>query len=69
MGVETGVDLERLIAASRSVQELLGRPLGAHVLTAGPVEWARAINDPSPTPDSRSYLMAKRTAIDATLQA
>ena len=39
MGVATGVDLERLIAASNSVQQLLGRPLGAHVLTAGPVEW------------------------------
>ena len=40
MGVATGVDLERLIAASSSVQQLLGRPLGAHVLTAGPVEWS-----------------------------
>jgi hydroxymethylglutaryl-CoA lyase len=39
MGVATGVDLPALIAASRAVQELLGRPLGAHVLTAGPVEW------------------------------
>ncbi|MET0127830.1 MAG: hydroxymethylglutaryl-CoA lyase, partial [Solirubrobacterales bacterium] len=39
MGVGTGVDLAALIAASRSVQELLGRPLGAHVLTAGPVDW------------------------------
>ena len=36
MGVETGVDLATLIEASRAVQELLGRPLGAHVLTAGP---------------------------------
>jgi hydroxymethylglutaryl-CoA lyase len=41
MGIETGVDLERLIGASRAVQELLGRPLGAHVLRAGPVEWQR----------------------------
>lgn len=39
MGIETGVDLERLIAASRAAQELLGRPLGAHVLRAGPVDW------------------------------
>jgi hydroxymethylglutaryl-CoA lyase len=39
MGVETGVDLERLIDASRAAQEVLGRPLGAHVLRAGPVEW------------------------------
>ena len=41
MGIETGVDLPKLIEASRAVQELLGRPLGAHVLTAGPVDWRR----------------------------
>ena len=41
MGIETGIDLERLIAASRAVQEVLGRPLGAHVLRAGPVDWRR----------------------------
>jgi hydroxymethylglutaryl-CoA lyase len=41
MGIETGVDLERLLEASRAVQELLGRPLGAHVLRAGPVDWHR----------------------------
>jgi hydroxymethylglutaryl-CoA lyase len=39
MGVGTGVDLGRLIEASGAVQELLGRPLGAHVLRAGPVDW------------------------------
>jgi hydroxymethylglutaryl-CoA lyase len=39
MGVETGIDLPKLIEASRAVQELLGRPLGAHVLRAGPVDW------------------------------
>ena len=41
MGIETGVDLAALIEASRAVQELLGRPLGAHVLLAGPVDWRR----------------------------
>ena len=41
MGIETGVGLERLLDASRAVQELLGRPLGAHVLSAGPVDWRR----------------------------
>jgi hydroxymethylglutaryl-CoA lyase len=41
MGIETGVELPRLIAASRAVQELLARPLGAHVLRAGPVDWHR----------------------------
>jgi hydroxymethylglutaryl-CoA lyase len=39
MGIETGIDLPRLIAASRAAQEVLGRPLGAHVLRAGPVDW------------------------------
>lgn len=39
MGIETGVDLEKLIAASAEAQRILGRPLGAHVLKAGPVEW------------------------------
>ena len=39
MGVETGIDLPRLIGASRAAQEVLGRPLGSHVLRAGPVEW------------------------------
>jgi hydroxymethylglutaryl-CoA lyase len=39
MGVETGIDLPRLVAASRAAQEVLGRPLGAHVLRAGPVDW------------------------------
>src|SRR5204862_712860 len=32
MGYETGVDLERLVLAARTAQELLGRPLGSHVL-------------------------------------
>ncbi len=39
MGVETGIDLPRLIEASGAAQEVLGRPLGAHVLRAGPVDW------------------------------
>jgi hydroxymethylglutaryl-CoA lyase len=39
MGLETGVDLGALIAASRAAQEVLGRALGSHVLMAGPVEW------------------------------
>ncbi len=41
MGVETGVDLPKLIAASAEAQAVLGRPLGAHLLTAGPVDWHR----------------------------
>jgi hydroxymethylglutaryl-CoA lyase len=42
MGVDTGVDLVALLDASRDVQRVLGRPLGSHLLTAGPVEWADA---------------------------
>jgi len=41
MGVATGVELPALLEASRAVQEVLGRPLGAHVLRAGPVDWRR----------------------------
>src|SRR6059058_4064210 len=39
MGYETGIDLDALIECTREVQQVLGRPLGAHVLTAGPVDW------------------------------
>jgi hydroxymethylglutaryl-CoA lyase len=39
MGVETGVNLPALVDASRAAQETLGRPLGSHVLRAGPVDW------------------------------
>jgi hydroxymethylglutaryl-CoA lyase len=39
MGMETGVSLERLLEAAGAAQEVLGRPLGSHVLTAGPVVW------------------------------
>jgi len=39
MEIGTGVDLSKLIEASRAAQEVLGRPLGAHVLRAGPVDW------------------------------
>lgn len=39
MGVSTGVDLEALLACSRRVREVLGRPLTSHTLVAGPVDW------------------------------
>ena len=39
MGIETGIDLAGLLEASRAVQQVLGRPLGSHLLSAGPVEW------------------------------
>jgi hydroxymethylglutaryl-CoA lyase len=39
MGIATGIDLPALLDASRAVQDVLGRPLGSHVLLAGPVDW------------------------------
>jgi hydroxymethylglutaryl-CoA lyase len=39
MGFETGIDLDALLACTRAVQQVLGRPLSAHLLTAGPVDW------------------------------
>ena len=39
MGIETGVDLERLLAAARAAREVLGRPLGSHTLVAGAIDW------------------------------
>jgi hydroxymethylglutaryl-CoA lyase len=41
MGYETGIDLAKLVECARQAQRVLGRPLGSHVLTAGPVEWHR----------------------------
>jgi hydroxymethylglutaryl-CoA lyase len=40
MGVDTGVDLEKLLEVARSAQQLLGRKLTSHSLVAGPVLWA-----------------------------
>jgi hydroxymethylglutaryl-CoA lyase len=39
MGIETGVDLQRLLAAAAAVQTVLGRPLGSHTLIAGQIDW------------------------------
>ncbi len=39
MGIETGIDLGRLLGCARAVQEVLGRPLTGHLLTAGPIDW------------------------------
>ena len=41
MGVDTGIDLEALLAATRDIASVLGRPLGSHTLVAGPVDWHR----------------------------
>jgi hydroxymethylglutaryl-CoA lyase len=46
MGIDTGIDLEALLACARRVQEILGRPLGSHTLVAGPVVWDPKVADP-----------------------
>jgi hydroxymethylglutaryl-CoA lyase len=43
MGIDTGVELPRLLEASAAAQTLLGRPLGSHVLTAGPIDWHTSV--------------------------
>ena len=40
MEVSTGIELTKLLEASRAAQEVLGRPLGSHSLVAGPVDWS-----------------------------
>jgi hydroxymethylglutaryl-CoA lyase len=43
MGIATGIELAKLIEASRAAQAALGRPLGSHVLTAGPIDWHQGL--------------------------
>jgi len=42
MGHDTGIDLPALVDCARAAQQVLGRPLGSHLLSAGPVDWRRA---------------------------
>ena len=39
MGFQTGIDLDALLECAHEAQRVLGRPLGGHLLTAGPVDW------------------------------
>jgi len=39
MGVDTNVDLERLIEVAQDAQRVLGRKLTSHSIIAGPVQW------------------------------
>jgi hydroxymethylglutaryl-CoA lyase len=36
LGIETGIDLERLCGVARRVEEVIGRPLPGQVMKAGP---------------------------------
>ncbi|MEK7836387.1 MAG: hypothetical protein AAB328_00255 [candidate division NC10 bacterium] len=57
MGVDTGVDLDALIATSRRVQEIVGRPLPGQIVKAG--KWDRR----SPLPDA---VQARLAALGAS---
>jgi len=48
MDIDTGIDLRRLLEASAALRTVLGRPLGSHTLTAGPIDWHT-----SPAPSAR----------------
>jgi hydroxymethylglutaryl-CoA lyase len=48
MGIATGIDLDRLVAASRRVEQIIGRTLPGQIMKAGP--WSRRY----PVPDSVS---------------
>ena len=52
MGVETGIDLDRLIAASRRVETIVGRALPGQIVKAGP--WTRRY----PLPDGVAARLA-----------
>ena len=44
MGVQTGIDLDRLLAASRRVQDVVGRTLPGQIVKAG--AWDRKYAPP-----------------------
>ncbi|CAN5252266.1 hydroxymethylglutaryl-CoA lyase [soil metagenome] len=42
MGIDTGIDLDRVIEAARAAQTVLGRKLTSHSIVAGPIVWEPA---------------------------
>jgi hydroxymethylglutaryl-CoA lyase len=54
MGIETGIDLDRLLATSRRVQDVVGRTLPGQIVKAGP--WTRRY----PVPDAVAGRIAAR---------
>jgi hydroxymethylglutaryl-CoA lyase len=56
MGIETGIDLDALIATSRRVQEIVGRPLPGQVVKAG--KWDRRY----PAPDGVAERLPRQAA-------
>jgi hydroxymethylglutaryl-CoA lyase len=55
MGVETGIDLDRLLGVSRRVQEVVGRTLPGQIVKAGP--WDRRY----PLPDGVAARLPARS--------
>ncbi|HIE16837.1 MAG TPA: hypothetical protein EYP71_01415, partial [Dehalococcoidia bacterium] len=51
MGIDTGIDLSKLIECAKTAQQYLGRELPGQVMKAGPVFWA-GVKDPSQEPPS-----------------
>jgi hydroxymethylglutaryl-CoA lyase len=41
LGIETGIDLEKLIAAARLAEEIIGRPLPGKIMHSGPLSTFR----------------------------
>jgi hydroxymethylglutaryl-CoA lyase len=46
MGVQTGIDLDRLVGVSRRVQEIIGRALPGQIVKAGPSTRKYPLPDP-----------------------
>jgi len=46
MGVATGIDLDRLVAVSRRVEQIVGRPLPGQIIKAGPSSRKYPVPDP-----------------------
>ncbi len=42
MGIETGIDLQRLIDCAKYARETLGKDLSSHLIQAGPIQWDKA---------------------------
>jgi hydroxymethylglutaryl-CoA lyase len=55
MGIATGIDLDRLVAVSRRVEQAVGRTLPGQVMKAGP--WSRRY----PAPDHVAARLAAAT--------
>jgi hydroxymethylglutaryl-CoA lyase len=53
MGINTGIDLQKLIGAAKLAQQIVGGDLPSHVLKAGPVSWLPS-GDGSVTAETRT---------------